>query len=247
MSADAIVIIFIALAAGSLVKGISGLGLPLVAIPVMAGFLGAERAVVMMVVPGILINFGLMWTYRAHATAVAHLPLFAVVAVAGVAVGGWILSTVPERWIIIFMALWLGLYLLKTLVFKWELRLPESAHRHMAALVVLVAGLIQGSTGASGPVLATYVHALKLPQPAFVFTVSVFFQIFMVTQAVTFTWLGMFTMDRLYDGLVACIPIAIFLPLAVYLSRFINARWFNVIIIVLLMVIEARLVFKALA
>ncbi len=247
MSPDAIIIIFLALAAGSLVKGISGLGLPLVAIPVMAGFLGAERAVVMMVVPGILINFGLMWTYRAHATHLPHMPVFAAVAIAGVVLGAWILSAVPERWIIIFMALWLGIYLLKTLVFKVDIRLPESAHRHVAALVVLVAGLIQGSTGASGPVLATYVHALRLPQPAFVFTVSVFFQIFMFTQAVAFTWLGMFTIERLYDGLVACIPIAIFLPLAVYISRFINARWFNVIVIALLVVIEIRMVFKALA
>ncbi len=241
------IIIFLALAAGSLVKGISGLGLPLVAIPVMAGFLGAERAVVLMVVPGLLINFGLLWTYRAHATHLPDLPVFAAVAVVGVVLGAWILSAVPERWIIIFMALWLGAYLLKTLVFKADIRLPESAHRHMAALVVLLAGLIQGSTGASGPVLATYVHALRLPQPAFVFTVSVFFQIFMVTQAVTFTWLGMFTVERLYDGLVACIPVAIFLPLAVYISRFINARWFNVIVIALLVVIEIRLLFKALA
>ncbi len=138
-------------------------------------------------------------------------------------------------------------------------RLPGRLEQRVPGGVVAVAvGIVEvprpvvpadpaGVRGFGSPVLATYVHALKLPQPAFVFTVSVFFQIFMVTQAVTFTWLGMLTIDRLYDGLVACIPIAIFLPLAVYLSRFINARWFNVIIIVLLMVIEARLVFKALA
>lgn len=247
MTPEELAVIFIALAAGSLVKGISGLGLPLVAIPVMAGFLGAERAVVLMVVPGILINFALMWTYRAHATAVPNLPLFAPVAVAGVVLGAWILSAVPERYIIIFMALWLGLYLLKTLVLKTEFRLPAAAHRHVAALVVLVAGLIQGATGASGPVLATYVHALRLSQPAFVFTVSVFFQIFMFTQAAAFAWLGLMTAERLVDGLVACIPIAIFLPLAVYISRFINERWFNAIVIALLLAIEARLVFKVLA
>ena len=178
MTPESVVVIFLALAAGSLVKGISGLGLPMVAIPVMAGFLGAERAVVMMVVPGIIINFGLMWTYRAHATAPPHLPLFAAVSVAGVALGAWILSAVPERYIIIFMALWLGVYLVKTLVLKSEFRLPQTAHRNFSAAVMLVAGLIQGATGASGPVLATYVHALTREQGAFVITVSVVFQVF---------------------------------------------------------------------
>lgn len=247
MTTESIVVIFLALAAGSLVKGISGLGLPLVAIPVMAGFLGVERAVVMMVVPGILINFGLMWNYRAHATAVADLPLFAAVAVLGVAVGAWVLSAVPERYIIVFMALWIGFYLVRILVVKTDFRLPQAARRHLGAVVVLVAGLIQGATGASGPVLATYVHALKLEQGAFVFTVSVFFQVFMVTQVIAFTWLGMLTTDRLVDGLVACVPVAIFLPLAVYISRFISPRRFNAIIIVLLVVIEARLIMKAFA
>lgn len=247
MTPESIVVIFLALAAGSLVKGISGLGLPLVAIPVMAGFLGAERAVVMMVVPGIIINFALMWTYRAHATALPHLPLFAVVSIIGVAIGAWILSAVPERYIFIFMALWLGVYLVKTLMLKSEFRLPPTAHRNFAAAVLLVAGLIQGATGSSGPVVATYVHALRLPQPAFVFTISVYFQVFMFTQVAAFSWLGMLTADRFLDGLVACIPVAIFLPLAVYISRFINQRWFNLIIIAVLMVIEVRLLFKALA
>ncbi len=247
MTPESVVVIFLALAAGSLVKGISGLGLPMVAIPVMVGVLGAERAVVMMVVPGIIINFGLMWTYRAHATGLPHLPLFAAVSIAGVALGAWILSAVPERYIIIFMALWLGVYLVKTLVLKSEFRLPPTAQRNFSAAVMLVAGLIQGASGAAGPVLATYVHALRLPQPAFVFTISVYFQIFMFTQMAAYTWLGILTTERFLDGLVACVPVAIFLPFAVYISRFINERWFNLIIIALLMVIEVRLVLKALA
>ena len=44
MSAESLIIIFLALAAGSFVKGISGLGLPLTAIPVMAVFLSLFRA-----------------------------------------------------------------------------------------------------------------------------------------------------------------------------------------------------------
>ena len=62
-----------------MVKGITGLGLPLVAIPVLAGFIGVERAVVLMLVPGIGLNFGLLWNYRAHTAALANLRLIVVV------------------------------------------------------------------------------------------------------------------------------------------------------------------------
>jgi hypothetical protein len=45
-------IILVAIALGSFVKGVTGSGLPQIAIPVMAIFLGVERAVVLMAIPG---------------------------------------------------------------------------------------------------------------------------------------------------------------------------------------------------
>ena len=90
MTPDSLLIMFIALAAGSLVKGISGLGLPLVAIPVMAGFMDVDRAVAIMVIPGILINCYLLWTYRKHAVNFASLPLMVCVGIVGVVIGAWI-------------------------------------------------------------------------------------------------------------------------------------------------------------
>ena len=64
MAPESLLVMFIALAAGSLVKGISGLGLPLVAIPVMAGFMEVDRAVAIMIIPGFLMNCYLLWAYR---------------------------------------------------------------------------------------------------------------------------------------------------------------------------------------
>ena len=61
MVPESLIIMFVALAAGSLVKGISGLGLPLVAIPVMAGFMDVDRAVAIMIIPGFLMNCYLLW------------------------------------------------------------------------------------------------------------------------------------------------------------------------------------------
>ena len=246
MTPDTLLIIFIALAAGSLVKGISGLGLPLVAIPVMAGFMDVDRAVAIMVIPGVLINIYLLWTYRKYAMNFASLPLMIAVGVVGVVIGAWILSRTPEVYLLSFLALWLGGYLLSMLV-QTGPKMPEAIVKHAPAIVVGFAGIVQGAVGTAGPVLAPYVHSLKLRHPQFQFVVSVLFQIFSITQLFAFTWLGLLTLDRAYESMLACIPIAIFLPLALWIAKFISHKAFNIIVIVMLVVIEARLLSRLLA
>jgi hypothetical protein len=243
MSTESLVIIFVALSVGSLVKGISGLGLPLVAIPVMAGFMEVERAVAIMIIPGIMINMYLLWAYRAHAFRIPNLIGVMAIGILGIVVGALILSAVPDRYLIMFMGGWLGVYLV-ALLFKGKVRPPEKLMRHAPLVVVGTAGIVQGAIGTSGPVLAPFVHSLKLKQPQFVFVVSVLFQLFAVTQLVSFSWLGMLDLERAGQSLLACIPIAIFMPIAVWLSRFFNDRAFNVIIVVLLVVIEGRLIWR---
>ena len=49
-------IIGLGLALGAFVKGLTGMGLPLVAVPFMASFLGAEHAIVVMQIPGLVSN-----------------------------------------------------------------------------------------------------------------------------------------------------------------------------------------------
>ena len=246
MSAEPLIIIFVALAAGSLVKGISGLGLPLTAIPVMAGYMGVDHAVAILVLPGIFINFWLLWTYRDHAIQISNLPAVAVAAVFCVALGAWFLSKTPETYLIIFLCLWLGFYLLRVLLKFW-IEIPVGNTRLTQFIAVGAAGLVQGSIGMAGPILAPYVHSLNLKQPQYVFAVSVYFQIFGLTQLVSFLWLGLINSERIFESLLACIPIAIFLPLAVWLSRFISTTAFNGLIIALLVVIEGRLIWRLIA
>ena len=174
MSTESIVIIFLALAAGSFVKGVSGLGLPLTAIPVMAGCMDVDRAVAIMVLPGVLPNFWLLWTYREHAFRIPNLPAVTVVAVLGVALGAWVLSRAPETYLLIFLCIWLGLYFLWVLLKLW-VEIPVGNGRLTQFITVASAGLVQGSVGMVGPVIAPYFHSLDLKQLQCVFAVSVYF------------------------------------------------------------------------
>ena len=58
MSAETLVIIFLALAVEPLVKCISGLGLPLTAIPAIAGYMEVDRAAAIMFCQACSLTFG---------------------------------------------------------------------------------------------------------------------------------------------------------------------------------------------
>ena len=65
----------LALGVGGLVKGATGMGLPLVALPILAAFLGVQHAVALMCFPGIITNIWQVWRFRAAMWETDFLPL----------------------------------------------------------------------------------------------------------------------------------------------------------------------------
>lgn len=242
--ADSILIIMLALAAGSAVKGVTGLGLPLIAIPIMANFLGVERAVVIMVIPGIVSNTWLLWVHRAHAGATRHLPMLLLAGTVGIGVGTWVLVEVSERILSLLLALVIGAYLINLLA-NPRFSLSHTAGRYFSPVAGFGAGILQGATGISSPIIATYFHALRLDKRAYVFSVTAAFQVLSMTQLVTLYQFGLFTQTRLLEGLLALLPIVIVLPLSIRLAHRISRRVFDVILIVLMIVMEFKLLYNA--
>lgn len=242
---DSVIIIMLAIAAGSAVKGVTGLGLPLIAIPIMASFLGVERAVVIMVIPGIVSNTWLLWVHRTHARATRHLPALLLASTAGVALGTWVLVQVSERVLSLLLALVLGAYLVN-LYANPRFSLSHTVGRYLSPAVGFGAGILQGATGISSPIIATYFHALRLDKRAYVFSVTAAFQIMSIAQFISLYRFGLFTQTRLLEGLLALLPIVIVLPLSIRLARVISRRVFDGILIVLMIVMEIKLLYNAL-
>lgn len=243
MSVETVAVILFALSAGAVVKGLSGLGLPLVAIPIMAGFIGVERAVALMVVPNVVTNLWLLWTYRDHAVALPRMPWIIVIGAIGTVLGTWVLASVPERWLTILMAGWLGLYL-AMMALRLQPRLEGEAGQRAMLPVVGFAGLIQGATGAAGPVIGPFAHALGLRKGTYIFTVTVIFNIFTLTQIGALLWYDILVLDRFYEGLVACIPPLVVMPIATRFAGRFSARTFELMLMAVFLAMEARLVYR---
>jgi uncharacterized membrane protein YfcA len=245
IEADTLIVISLAMAVGSFIKGATGAGLPQVAIPVMASFLGVEAAVVIMAIPGIVTNTWLMWTYRMYYSDTRDLPLLLTTGIVGAILGTVLLDTLDEDMLSFVLA---GMVALYALVFfaHPDLTLSRGVTRYASPPVGLAAGLLQGATGMSGTLIATYLHGYRLHKEVFVVSITTMFQVFAVVQAVTLVAVGLYTTERLVLSVLSLIPILAALWLGSLFTARLSRRTFDLIVLGLLIAAAVKLLYDAL-
>ena len=239
-----LLIIAIALGVGGTAKGLTGLGLPLVAVPVMAGFLGVERAVMTMIMPVIVLNLWLTWSLRDRIEEVPEMPRLLLASLPGVALGAGVLYFASEQFLATALAIWIVAYLLLRVLHP-NLSIAGDARRRLAPAVGFGAGSLQAATGISAPVLVPYVDALGLTPRAYVFTVATVFSVLAGTHFVVLMALRSYSLEQLAVSLLAVIPAIVCVPLGAKLRSLIRPELFSRIIRALLLVMAVRLLYGA--
>ena len=166
--------IFFAIFLGGVLKGATGVGMPIVAVPVIAAFYDVRLAVTILVVPNILSNTLQIYKYRTYNLEPKFTRNFAIVGLLGAALGTMMLAYVPVDQLNILMALIVLAYIVLRLT-KPVFHLPLERARKLVWYAGLGGGLLQGALGISGPISLTFLNSIKLKRPVFIFTISVFF------------------------------------------------------------------------
>jgi uncharacterized membrane protein YfcA len=242
---DTVLYITAAMAVGAFIKGATGAGLPQIAIPVMATFLGVQAAVVIMAIPGIMTNMWLLWTYRAHFRETRDLPALLATGTIGAVAGTTLLQRLDDEALSFVVAGMIGLYVILFFAHP-DFRLSARVTRYASAPVGLASGLLQGATGISGPVIGTYLHAYRLPKGAFVASITTVFQVYSLVQAVTLVSIGLYSTRRAVLSVLSLIPIMAMLPLGARFAKRVSPRTFDLVVIALLVGSATKLVFDAL-
>ena len=151
MSPAELIVILAAVVAGALVKAITGMGFPLVAIPVISLFVSVETAVVVIALPNVLSN-GILATRERHAwPQTRDLPVLIGTSIVGAVFGTFLLVSLPERALTIALAAAVIVYIANTIRNPTFAIGPERSRR-LAPGVGLAAGVFQGGIGVSGPI-----------------------------------------------------------------------------------------------
>ena len=242
---DTVLIMVVAISLGGLVKGVTGQGLPQIAIPVMATFLGVEAAVVIMTVPGIVTNSWLMWKHRHHYGRTRDLPVLLIAGAVGVVAGTILLDSLNDEVLSLALAAVIIGYAILFFTHP-SLRLEPEVTRHTSAPVGVAAGVLQGATGASGPVLATYLHGYRLDKQVYVISITTIFQVFALVQAVALLSVGLYTTELFFLSVLSLVPIMAMLGVGVRLTERISRRTFDLIVLGVLLATALKLIYDGL-
>jgi len=216
VSGSDLVVIVLASGLGALIKGVTGMGYPIVAVPLISLAMGVEDAVVVVALPNLAANVYLCWEAREASRESRDLDRLLVFGVVGAVVGTILLVNVPEPPLQVALAITVVVFVVLSLRHA-ELRIsPATSHRWSPA-AGLLAGLSQGAVGASGPVVATWLHGYRLSPKAYVFSVTSIFAVTGFAQIVVLVSQGAFTAVRLLGALLAALPVAAMIPLGVRL------------------------------
>ncbi len=238
-----VVIVVIAILTGSLVKSVTGMGMPIIAVPIMALFVSVEDAVVVIAAPTVALNAWLCWRERSHRHETRDLGRLALFGIAGAVLGAFLLAALPERVVMAALATMVLAYVVRFLTAP-DIKVGSAASAKWSPVVGFGAGVSLGSTGISGPIVATWIHAYRLAPGAHIFAVTLLFAI------TGFAQLAVFVADgRLLDlgapAALTFIPAFAMVPFGGALRKRMSGEVFDRAVLAVLSVSAAALIVRA--
>jgi len=156
-------------------KSVTGMGLPVLAVPILVALYGDLRLVLLCTTLGtVLTDPPMLWRYRAHWRESRMLVGFLLAGIAGMVIGTHLLAYVRAA----VLAGILAVVVIAFIIISWAGRvptLPRSVAARIGPLVGLCCGMLQGAAGASGPVTTVYLVSTQLSRASFLFAINAIF------------------------------------------------------------------------
>jgi|EndMetStandDraft_5_1072996.scaffolds.fasta_scaffold74484_1 uncharacterized membrane protein YfcA len=239
-----ILLVSACLAVGGILKGATGAGAPILAVPALVTLFDVRFAIAVMVMPNLLTNLWQAWRFRENLPIAAFTAPLVLGGMAGVGAGTWLLSAVPADRLQILVALSvLGYVTLRFARPHWKMEMRRATQ--LALPAGLAAGLLQGASGMSAPISLTFLNAMRMERPAFIATVSLFFTTFGAVQLVALAAAGLLSWMELLYSVLALVPIWAAMPLGVFMAKRMSSAVFDRLILGLLSVLALKLMMDA--
>ena len=231
--------IFVAFFLGGILKGATGAGMPIIVVPVIAAVYDVRLAVVILVIPNFLSNVFQIYKFRSYNTEPKFTRTFAIMGLLGAGLGTLILGWAPVDQLNILMAIIVFAYIALKL-FKPSFQIPMKRAKKLVGYAGFTGGILQGALGISAPISITFVNAVKLERPVFIFTMSLFFISMTMSQIPLQIAQGMMTWETIVIGLISFIPLMAGMPVGEIIGKRMNAEVFDRVILLMLTVLALK-------
>lgn len=234
MSGTELAIVLVAVVIGAIAKAVTGMGLPLIVIPIASLFIDVNDAIVVIAFPNLLANAYLAGRERTSYNETRDLPTLAIAGVIGAVAGTLLLVNIPERPLVIAVIVAIVGYVVLFFAHP-ELRIGPERSKRFAPAVGGIAGVFQGAVGISGPIVGSWIHSYRLPRGAHIFSVTSLFFITGLAQLIVLIATGELS-GRVVATLLACIPVVAVIPIGTRLRNSVSVRGFDLATVGMLVV-----------
>ena len=232
------------LAVAGVVKGVLGIGIPLVSIALLSLMISVPEAVVLLPVPIVVAN---IWqSFRGgHFKVAVHRfwPLIAAL-VAGTAAGALMLKRVDTHVLQVIIGAAVIVFALTSLT-NPELRVPAGAERWAGALAGALGGVLGGMSTLYGPPIIMYLVSLHLPKDQFVGFIGALYLIGAVVLLVMLTGFRVMGPAELAASAFATLPLLAGMFLGQRLRDRVSQNLFRTGLLITVMLIGAGLLIRA--
>ncbi len=238
-------LIVVAFIAGGMVKGVIGMGMPLVVVPSIASFIDPLTGIVMVSVSVITAN---IWQIRQgghFAATVRRFWTLIIVMMPVIAGASFILVRLDETIAATTMGVIVILFTLSRAFPITRVAGPE-AERWLSPAVGAITGLITGMTGLISPPLTMYLVALRLPKDEFITAIALMLLCGASPLYANLAFHGVMTTEVMIAATLAIVPAWAGVALGGQLRQRISQRTFQTILLTALFLIGLNLLRRGL-
>ena len=203
------------------INGISGMGLALVAVPLLSLFMDIQIVIPLACLLVPLASMMMTWSFRKHCNVKSCIP-FIISSIPGAILGTLLLSYVPTLYLQIAMSLFLIFYVLWSLGYKKSNEEPQE-NKAIALICGFFSGLSGSSISFAGPPVVIYAIYARWNAKKVLATLG--FTLFFISLIAVFTQAaaGLYTKELIPYILIAiptaAVGILIALPVVKYISQ----------------------------
>jgi len=166
-------------------KGVTGMGIPVAGVPILVALYGDLRLVLLTTILATsLADIPLLWKFRKNYREASVFVGFLVFGAIGMYIGTRILAYVQTSILCAVLAAVVIAFITVSVVGKVP-TISRTMATRLGPLIGLVCGTLQGSAGASGPVVTTYLVSSQLTRDGFLFAINMIFFVLDWTQFAT--------------------------------------------------------------
>ena len=235
MNAETIALVAVTYLLAGIVKGVTGLGVPVIGVALVAPVLGLKTAVAVVLVPSIVTNLWQAVVGPAFMTILSRIWPLLVTACIGIWFGSGILARADGRLLIFILGSFLIVYT-SIALFRAKLPSPGRHELWLTPIFGAAAGVVYGMIGSFMVPGTLYIQSLGMSRDMFVQSLGIAFVTVSVVLTAAMTQRSMLSIELALLSTIAVPPTLVGMAVGQRLRKVLTEEQFTRIVLVVIMI-----------